>query len=181
MRRPSAQIGFSYVGLLILVAIAGVALAGAGQLWSTASKREREARLLFVGDEFRRAIGSCYECSPGVRQFPHLLEDLLEDRRLPAVRRHLPKIYMNPMTGSTEWGLIKNGNAFLGVHGVSKDRPLKTVNFRPEDAGFEGSGAYTGWNFTYQPASAGSGSASRPNAASGSPPGTGAPTIGKCP
>ncbi len=168
MHRPSGQFGFTYIGLLILVAIAGVALAGVGQLWSTIAKRDREAQLLFVGDEFRRAIGSYYEGSPGVHQFPQALEDLLEDRRLPVVRRHLRKIYVDPMTGGTEWGLIKNGNAILGVHSLSKDKPLKTANFRPEDAAFEGSGAYTDWIFTYQPASAGSNSpVQAPGAAGG--------------
>jgi type II secretory pathway pseudopilin PulG len=156
VHRPSAQFGFTYIGMLILVAIVGVALAGAGQLWSTIAKRDREAQLLFVGDEFRRAIGSYYEGSPGVHQFPQALEDLLEDRRLPVVRRHLRKIYVDPMTGGTEWGLIKNGNSILGVHSLSKGKPLKTANFRQEDAAFEGSGAYTDWIFTYQPASAGS-------------------------
>jgi type II secretory pathway pseudopilin PulG len=155
VHRPSAQFGFTYIGLLILIAIAGVALAGVGQLWSTASKRDKEAQLLFVGDEFRRAIGSYYEGSPGVHQFPPSLEELLEDRRLPVVRRHLRKIYVDPMTGSKEWGLVKHGNGILGVHSLSEDKPLKTANFRPEDAAFEGSGAYTDWNFTYQPASAG--------------------------
>lgn len=156
MFRPLAQRGFTYIGVLVLVAIAGVALAGVGQLWSTNAKRDREAQLLFVGGEFRRAIGSYYEGSPGVHQFPQALEDLLEDRRLPFVRRHLRKIYVDPMTGGTEWGLIKNGNAILGVHSLSTDKPLKTANFRAEDATFEGSGAYADWIFAYQLASAGS-------------------------
>jgi type II secretory pathway pseudopilin PulG len=163
--RPAPQRGFTYIGVLILVAIAGVALAGAGQLWSTLAKRDREAQLLFVGDEFRRAIGSYYEGSPGVHQFPQALDDLLEDRRLPVVRRHLRKIYVDPMTGNKEWGLVKNGDVILGVHSLSKGKPLKTANFKPEDAAFEGSGAYTEWVFTYQPAAAGS--ASPPTGAAG--------------
>jgi type II secretory pathway pseudopilin PulG len=51
-----AQRGFTYVGLLLAVALAGVALAAAGMLWSTTAKRDKEAELLFVGDQFRRAI-----------------------------------------------------------------------------------------------------------------------------
>lgn len=154
MSRPFAQRGFTYIGVLVFVALVGVALAGVGQLWSTNAKRDKEAQLLFVGDEFRRAIGSYYEGSPGVHQFPQALEDLLEDRRLPVVRRHLRKIYVDPMTGGTEWGLVKNGNAILGVHSLSQDKPLKTANFRAEDAPFEGSRAYADWTFAYRPASA---------------------------
>ena len=53
-----AQRGFTYVGLLLAVALAGVALAAAGTLWSTVAQRDRELELLFVGDQYRRAIGS---------------------------------------------------------------------------------------------------------------------------
>jgi len=150
-RRFASERGFTYIGLLILVAIAGVALAGAGGLWSTASKREKEAQLLFVGDEFRRAIGSYYEGSPGAKQFPEHLEDLLEDKRFPVVRRHLRKVYRDPMTGKAEWGLVKQGERIMGVHSVSEDEPLKRANFRREDEAFRGVGAYSGWRFVYQP------------------------------
>jgi len=143
--------GFTYVGVLILVALAGVALAGVGQLWSTASKRDKEAQLLFVGGEFRRAIGSYYESSPGAKQFPQKLEDLLEDRRLPVIRRHLRKIYADPIIGKPEWGLVKYGDHIIGVHSVSGDKPLKTAGFKQEDEAFKGSGAYFEWRFVYEP------------------------------
>lgn len=143
--------GFTYVGVLILVAIAGIALAGTGELWSTASKREKEAQLLFVGDEFRRAIGSYYEGSPGTKQFPQRLEDLLEDKRLPVVRRHLRKIYVDPLTGEADWGLEKLGDRIIGVHSQSKDAPLRIANFRLEFEEFKGSSAYADWRFVYRP------------------------------
>ena len=143
--------GFTYVGVLILVAIAGVALAGAGELWSTASKREKETQLLFVGDEFRRAIGSYYEGSPGAKQFPLRLEDLLEDKRLPVVRRHLRKVYIDPMTGTSEWGLVKLGDRITGVHSQIGEKPLKRTHFNDADAAFEGSKTYADWRFIYKP------------------------------
>jgi hypothetical protein len=140
--------------VLILVALAGVALAGAGELWSTASKREKEAQLLFVGDEFRRAIGSYYEGSPGTKQFPQRLEELLDDKRLPVTRRHLRRIYVDPMTGGAEWGLVKYGDRIMGVHSLSEEQPLKTANFRSEDEAFKGGAAYTDWRFVYEPSAA---------------------------
>lgn len=145
------QRGFTYIGLLLVVAIMGVTLAAAGELWSTASKREKEAQLLFAGDEFRRAIGSYYESSPGVKQFPQQLEDLLEDRRFPMVRRHLRKVYVDPITNATSWGLVKQGDRILGVHSVSTDKPLKIANFKREDEGFSDSRTYADWRFVYQP------------------------------
>ena len=150
-RARSAQAGFTFIGVLLLVAIIGLALAAAGELWSTAVKREKEVQLLFVGDEFRRAIGSYYESSPGVKQFPRQLEDLLEDRRSPAVRRHLRKIYVDPITNTTKWGLVNYGDRIIGVYSVSPDKPLKIANFEGEDEAFKGGGAYTDWRFVYQP------------------------------
>jgi type II secretory pathway pseudopilin PulG len=178
MRTRAFEQGFTFIGVLILVAIAGVALAGVGQLWSTAAKREKEAQLLFVGDEFRRAIGSYYEGSPGVKQFPQRLEDLLEDERLPVIRRHLRKIYVDPMTGKAEWGLVKYGERIIGVYSVSKDKPLKAANFKPEDDAFKAAGAYADWQFTYQPTSAGSRSGASTAAGRAQP---GASMAGKAP
>ena len=146
--------GFTYIGVLILVAIAGVALAGTGELWSTVAKRENEAQLLFVGGEFRRAIGGYYESSPGVKQFPERLEDLLEDKRFPVVRRHLRRLYADPITNTQKWGLIKHGDRIIGVHSLSEGKPIKRANFRPEDETFNGIGAYSGWRFVYEPKAA---------------------------
>ena len=54
-RRPR-HAGFTYVGLLIAVAVLGVGLAAVGQVWSTAAAREKERELLFVGNQYRAAI-----------------------------------------------------------------------------------------------------------------------------
>jgi type II secretory pathway pseudopilin PulG len=102
-----AQRGFTYVGLLLAVALAGVALAAAGTLWSTTAKRDKELELLFVGDQFRRAIGAYYEGTPGAKRYPLKLEDLLEDKRLAVTRRHLRQLYADPMTGKADWELVR--------------------------------------------------------------------------
>jgi type II secretory pathway pseudopilin PulG len=155
MRLRASENGFTFIGVLIFVAIIGIGLAATGQLWSTAAKREKEAQLLFVGDEFRRAIGSYYEGSPGLKQFPQKLEDLLEDERFPIVRRYLRQIYRDPMTNKPEWGLVMSGDRIIGVHSLSEDKPLKTGNFGTDDEVFNGAGSFADWQFTYQPSSAG--------------------------
>ena len=144
--------GFTYVGLLIAVALIGIGLAAVGQVWSTAAKRERERELLFVGGQFRQAIGSYFEASPGVKQYPHQLEDLLQDQRFPVVKRHLRKIYLDPMTGKRDWGLMTQGDQILGVYSQSRDKPLKTDNFDSADSAFASSNAYSDWRFVYAPA-----------------------------
>lgn len=147
------QRGFTYIGVLFAVTLLGVALAAAGTLWSTAAQREREAELLFVGDQFRRAIGSYYEGSPGAKRYPTRLEDLVEDRRLPRVRRHLRRIYADPMTGEPDWELVRlPDGGIVGVRSCATARPLKTGNFAQRDAGFAGAASYRDWVFAYLPA-----------------------------
>jgi type II secretory pathway pseudopilin PulG len=140
--------GFTYVGLLIAVALLSIGLAGAGEVWSTAARREREAQLLFAGDQFRRALDSYYEGSPGVKRYPTSLEALLEDRRLPTTRRHLRRLYADPMTGKPDWALVRlPGGEIVGVHSVSTDRPLKRAGFGPSDEAFGTAESYRQWVF----------------------------------
>jgi len=146
--------GFTYVGLLVVVVLIGIGLAAVGQVWSTTAKRERERELLFAGAQFRRAIGSYFDASPGVKQYPSKLEELLQDQRFPVVKRHLRKIYLDPMTGSPDWGLVTAGDRIVGVYSRSGDKPLKIENFAPEDSSFAGSAAYSDWRFVYASAAA---------------------------
>lgn len=48
------QKGFTYLGLLFVVALMGIALAATGSLWVVERQREREQELLFVGDQIRK-------------------------------------------------------------------------------------------------------------------------------
>lgn len=160
--------GFTYLGLLIAVAVVGVGLAGAAEVWSTVAKRGKEAELLFVGDQFRQAIGRYFEGSPGAKVYPLRLEDLLEDKRLPVVRRHLRRLYPDPMTGKADWGLVMQGDRIIGVHSRSPATPLKRANFKPDYASFEERGEYSEWRFVYVPGG-------RPAAVAAAPAGSAAP------
>ena len=142
--------GFTYLGLLFALALAGVALALAGFVWHTASKRAKEAQLLFAGGAIRDAIVNYYRRSPnGNRQFPRALQDLVEDRRYITVERHLRKIYVDPITGRPDWGLIKDANgAIVGVYSQSREVPLKRDNFRDTFAAFAQARYYSDWKFS---------------------------------
>ena len=145
--RRSRQRGFTYLGLLFLVVIVTLALAGVATVWHTIVQREREAELLFVGKQLSRAIESYYRQSPGGPQLPRSLEDLLLDERFPMVRRHLRRIYRDPMTGSTEWGLVTLGDRVAGIHSLSKDKPIKSAGLdRP---GFAEAESYEDWKFVF--------------------------------
>ena len=100
-----AQRGFTYLGMLILVAIMGFGLAGFAELYSHAAQREKERELLFIGSQFRNAIESYYNKSPGAKVYPQKLDDLVEDKRFPMPQHHLRRVYRDPMTGKAEWGM----------------------------------------------------------------------------
>jgi len=154
LRRMRAQHGLTYIALLLAIALHGAALAAIGTVWHTAQKRERERELLFIGEQFRRAIRSYAQSGPGVQgQLPRALDDLLLDPRFPGVKRHLRKIFTDPMTGANEWGLVKtpDGKGILGVYSLSDEVPLKTANFQPAQTVFEQAGSYADWKFVFQP------------------------------
>lgn len=145
--------GFTYLGALFLILLMGTALAGAGQLWSTTSQRARERDLLWVGSQYAQALRSYYRASPGVAQYPAALEDLLEDSRFPSKRRHLRRLYPDPVTGSSEWGLIRSFDGRIaGIYSLSRQRPLKQANFPAQWVEFEGMGSYADWRFVAEKA-----------------------------
>jgi type II secretory pathway pseudopilin PulG len=150
------QRGFSYVGLLIAVALLGVGLASAGELWRTAAKREREQELLFAGREFRNAIASYYSANgAGPPRYPRSFEELLEDRRGAVQRRHLRRIYADPMTRKANWRLIEApGGGFAGVYSTSEERPMKTGGFVGPETKFADAERYSAWKFEFVPAGA---------------------------
>lgn len=141
--------GFTYLGLLAAVALAGVALATAGVLWSTEAKRERERELLFVGDQFRAAIASYASATPpGSQTYPTSLEQLVDDRRWPTPRRHLRRIYRDPMTGSADWGLVRNAQGgIVGVHSTAEQPAIKRAGFPAQYAAFANESVYSRWIF----------------------------------
>ena len=151
MSRPN-QAGFTYLAALFLIVVMGIVLAAIGKVWSTAQQREKERELLFVGNQFRQAIGLYYQHSPGgAKIFPEHLEDLLLDARQLGTQRYLRKIYRDPMTGQSEWALFVVNGRITGVYSMSQEAPLKSSNFRLADKAFENSEKYGDWKFVYTP------------------------------
>jgi type II secretory pathway pseudopilin PulG len=148
-RRHRRERGFTYIGVLILIAIMGVALASTGEIWHTVRKREKEQELLYVGDQFRRAIKQFYRHSPPqARRYPLSLEELLKDPRYPGIQRYIRKIYPDPMTGNTDWGLITGQDEQIyGIYSLSDEEPFKKKNFKPADKKFEDKMKYSEWVF----------------------------------
>lgn len=105
--RKRAHFGFTYLAVLFALAISSVAMSGALSLWSIEEKRDREIALLFIGNQYRQAIASYYESTPGEsRQYPHHLHELIDDRRVSPTLRHLRRPYADPVSGKP-WALMR--------------------------------------------------------------------------
>jgi type II secretory pathway pseudopilin PulG len=149
----SAQAGFTYLFVLMLIALIGMGLAAAGSLWHTDAQREREAELLFVGAQYRQAIRSYYERDDvAPPRLPQSVDELLEDDRTAKIVRHLRRAYRDPLTGG-ELALIQEPDTqgILGVYSQAKGQPIKIAGFLPEDALLSGASSYAEWRFVFTP------------------------------
>lgn len=150
MSSGSRETGFTYLGVLLLVGVIAVAAAATTEAWSTSRQRDKETELLWIGEQYRQAIGLYYQRTPGgAKRYPEMLEDLLEDRRFPNKQRYLRRIYKDPMTGQPEWGLIRSPlGGIVGVHSLSGKRPIRLI---PGESG-AAAVTYRDWQFVYEPA-----------------------------
>src|SRR5262245_40161461 len=144
-----AQKGFTYLGFMIAVAITGAGLAAYAEFASHAAQREKEAELLFRGNQYREGISSFYRKE---QRYPQSLEQLLEDKRYPMPMRHLRKLYPDPMTGSADWEVVEApGGGVMGVRSRSQLAPIKTGNFLLKNADFARAKTYSDWKFVHSP------------------------------
>ena len=145
--------GFTLAGTLILIAVLGAGMAAYGEIASHAAQREKEQELLFIGNQFRQAIGAYYERSPaGAARYPQKLEDLLEDKRYPMPQRYLRRMYADPMIGKPQWGIIQApGSGIMGVYSLSGGQPIKSGGFSTRDSAFAGAARHSDWHFIYSP------------------------------
>ena len=144
------QSGFTYVGVLILVATLGAVGAAYGELSSHARQRDKEQELLFVGDQYRRAIASYYRKE---QRYPQKLADLLDDKRYPMPVHHLRKAYADPVGGRPFALLAAPEGGIMGVASTSEEKPIKSGNFAYRDAAFEKATKYAEWQFVHVPRS----------------------------
>jgi hypothetical protein len=113
------------------------------------TRRDAEEHLLDIGTEFQRALLSYSRAGGGLAtRGPKTLEELLRDPRFPNVRRHVRRIYADPLTGSSEWGLVRDPQGFIvGVYSLAPGRPIKASGFPREFVDFEKAKTYPEWVF----------------------------------
>lgn len=151
LNRTGRQAGFTYLGLIIFVFIIGLVGAATLKIGSLLQRAAAEEDLLDIGAAFSAALDSYAAATPrGASPYPPSLKELLKDPRVPGVRRHLRKIFVDPLTGKAEWGLVFLGEGTAGVvavHSLSTAKPLKVANFDSRFAGLDNADTISAWRF----------------------------------
>jgi hypothetical protein len=119
---PTATKGFTYVVLLIGLAV--TSLAGLHSVQSVEALVQRQTRehMRWVGEQYRLAIGRYVEATPGnAKRYPTQLRELLLDPRYLTVRRHARVLYANPyvrapLEPAQGWTLVRAPDG--GIQGV---------------------------------------------------------------
>lgn len=149
-RARRQQAGFTYLGLIVLVTIIGLVGAATLKVGALLQRAGAEYELLEIGAEFSAALRSYALATPkGQPTQPTSLEALLRDPRYPDPRRHLRRIFVDPMTGKAEWGLVAAGEGapILGVYSLSQAQPLKIANFDSRFINFDNKKHLSDWKF----------------------------------
>lgn len=145
---PARARGYTYLGVLFLLALVGLSLAGAAGVASLSARRAQEAELLWVGGQYARALRAYAQATPGGLAYPQRLDELLEDRRGPALQRHLRRLYPDPLSGRVDWSLLRlRDGGIVGVASPSREAPLRRAHFPAAREGFEDARRYADWWF----------------------------------
>lgn len=150
--RRARQGGFTYLGLIVFVTIVGLVGAATLKVGALLDRAAAEEDLLEIGAAFSAALTSYAAATPpGASPYPPSLAELLKDPRTPAIRRHLRKVFVDPLTGKAEWGIEFLGGGEVGIvaiHSLSPKPPLKVGNFDSRFKGLDNREKISEWRFT---------------------------------
>ena len=169
-RRYAEQGGYAMAALLVTLLVMGVLSSIVLPSWSQAAKREREAELVFRGEQYSRAIRLFQKEHPGV--FPLNLETLVE-------QKFLRRLYKDPMTESGEFLVLyqtpkrNQGIARLGQEtGYQSEIPMTETpggiigvaskSTKPSLLLYNGRSTYSEWEFVHAFASTEAGLVDQP-------------------
>ena len=145
-----AQQGYTYIGLLILVAVTATLSAGLLRVGTVMQRHAAEDELLQAGRELGNALYSYARATAsGNNTRPESIQDLLRDPRYPKiVLRHLRRVPLDPLTGQKLWGELRSDNppgidAFYSLSELQSERRT----FLPKYADFADKLYYREWHF----------------------------------
>jgi type II secretory pathway pseudopilin PulG len=108
------QRGYALAALLVSIAVMTLLMSIAMPVWRTQAQREKEAELVFRGEQIARGI-NLYTRKMGGGNFPPSIDVLVQGR-------FLRKKYKDPMTEDGEWDLILAGRGVPGEGGTAQQQ-----------------------------------------------------------
>jgi len=109
------QRGYAMAALLVSIGVMMVVMTVAMPVWRTQAQREKEAELIFRGEQIARAI-NLYMRKMGGGNYPPSLDVLVQGR-------FLRKKYKDPMTKDGEWDVILAAGGVPGQGGQPQQTP----------------------------------------------------------
>ena len=100
--------GYAMAALLVAMAVMAIMLTAAMPVWKTTTQREKEAELIFRGQQYARAIG-LYQRKMGPGTLPPSIDMLVD-------QRYLRKKYKDPITND-DFQLLSAAQAAGGLGG----------------------------------------------------------------
>ena len=110
-----SQRGYAMAALLVGIGVMMLLMTVAMPVWRTQAQREKEAELVFRGEQIARGI-NLYTRKMGGGNFPPNIDVLVQGR-------FLRKKYKDPMTESGDWDLILAGGGVPGQGGSPQQQP----------------------------------------------------------
>lgn len=152
-KRHPHQAGAAYLLLLLtltLISLSSLIIIEVAQL---RQQRSDEDQLIFIGEEFCRALRS-YKLAtpPGGKAAPDELGELLADNRSGRTRRHLRQIYLDPFTREPTWKVFRNPEhqGIDAIASFSSRMALRTgVSFENKSSASL-SVRYSDWHFCHK-------------------------------
>jgi len=150
LRQPGInERGVTYLMLMFVIVLIGIATTTAAKQWKAVVQRELEADLLAKGIEIQNAL-ALYSATikagrvmPG-EVYPQTLADLT---RLP--KPYLRKVYLDPV-GHGEWEYVRAPTGgIMGVRSKSREKPFRQRDFPLPVRHFEGRRTYYEWVFQH--------------------------------
>src|SRR5690348_12063097 len=115
LRGQRAQQGYAMAALLIAISIMAIMLSAAMPVWKQMAQREKEAELVFRGEQYVHAI-QLYQRRAGPGTYPPSLDFLVE-------QKFLRKKYKDPITNSDFVPVPALAPATPGATGLAPGSP----------------------------------------------------------
>lgn len=131
--RRAGEAGYAMAALLVAIAVISIVLASALPVWTQVARREREAELVFRGEQYARAIG-LFQRKLGPGTLPTTIDMLVS-------QKFLRRKYKDPITNQ-DFQTVGN-NQIVGLPGATPQGAGSAAGTRP-GSGTTAPGSATG-------------------------------------